>query len=98
MNSDMQLGQRKDGGTMKFFWGLLIGLALGIAAGLLLAPQSGEATLSQLGEQGVLLRDRTTGLGQQLRTRATEALAQGRDLYDRTKEELTDQYAKSKSS
>jgi len=64
----------------------------------LLAPQSGEATLSQLGAQSVLLRDRTTGLGQQLRTRATEALAQGRDLYDRTKEELTDQYAKSKSS
>jgi len=83
---------------MKFFWGLLVGLALGIAAGLLLAPQSGEATLSQLGEQSVLLRDRTTGLGQQLRARTTEALAQGRELYDRTKEELTEQYAKSKSS
>lgn len=82
---------------MKFFWGLLVGFALGIAAGLLLAPQPGEATLAQLNEQGITLRSRTEGLGEQLRTRANEAMAQGRDLYTRTKEELTEQYNKAKS-
>ncbi len=82
---------------MKFFWGLLVGFALGVAAGLLLAPQSGEATLAQLNEQGITLRGRTGGLGEQLRTRASEAVAQGRELYTRTKEELTEQYNKARS-
>ena len=82
---------------MKFFWGLFIGFALGIAVGLLLAPQSGEATLAQLNEQGITLRERSGGLREQLRARATEALAQGRDLYSRTKDELTEQYSKAKS-
>lgn len=82
---------------MKFFWGLFIGFALGVAVGLLLAPQSGEATLAQLNEQGITLRERTGGLREQLRTRATEALAQGRELYSRTKDELTEQYSKAKS-
>ena len=82
---------------MKFFWGLFIGFALGVAVGLLLAPQSGEATLAQLGEQGITLRNRSGGLGEQLRTRATEALAQGRELYNRTKDELTEQYSKAKA-
>jgi len=83
---------------MKFFWGLLIGFALGVAAGLLLAPQSGEATLAQLNEQGITLRGHTEGLGEQLRARANEAMAQGRELYTRTKEELTEQYNKAKTS
>ncbi len=82
---------------MKFFWGLLVGFALGVAAGLLLAPQSGEATLAQLSEQGITLRSRTGGLGEQLRARASEAMAQGRELYTRTREELTEQYNKAKS-
>jgi len=82
---------------MKFFWGLLVGFALGVAAGLLLAPQSGEATLAQLNEQGITLRQRTGGLGEQLRTRANEALTQGREMYSRTKEELTEQYNKAKT-
>src|SRR6266852_647573 len=54
---------------MKFFVGLLLGFALGVAAGLLLAPQSGEATLAQLGEQGITLRDRSGGLTDLLRSR-----------------------------
>ncbi len=70
---------------MKFLWGLLVGFALGVAAGLLLAPQSGEATLAQLNEQGITLR------------RANEAMTQGRELYSRTKEELTEQYNKAKT-
>ncbi len=79
---------------MKFFWGLFIGFALGVAAGLLLAPQSGEATRAQLGEQGITL---SSGGLQELRSRATDALAQGRELYSRTKDELTTQYSKAKA-
>jgi gas vesicle protein len=82
---------------MKFFWGLLAGLVVGIALGLLLAPQSGETTRAQLGEQGVMLRDRTTGLGDEIRARATDALAQGRELYGRTKDELAERYTQAKS-
>jgi gas vesicle protein len=79
---------------MKFIWGLLLGFALGVAAGLLLAPQSGQDTLAQLGEQSITLR--SGGLNE-LRNRATDALAQGRELYSRTKDELTAQYSKAKA-
>ncbi len=82
---------------MKFLFGLLVGFGLGIAAGLLLAPQSGEDTRALLGEQGVTLRDRTGGLGDDLRSRATEALSQGRELYQRTRSELTDTYNQARS-
>jgi gas vesicle protein len=82
---------------MKFVFGLLIGFALGVAAGLILAPQSGEATREQLGEQGIMLRDRSGGLSNEIRARATDALAQGREMYQRTKEELTEAYTKSKA-
>ena len=93
---------------MKFLWGLLAGFGLGVAVGLLLAPQSGEATRAQLGEQGLMLRNRSgnlsgdlrtraTELSQEMRVRANEALVQGREMYARTKDELTDRYAKAKS-
>lgn len=93
---------------MKFIWGLLVGFAMGIAVGLLLAPQSGEAMRQQLSEQGIMLRDRSgdvTGdllaragtIGDQIRSRATDALAQGRELYGRTKDELTERYTQAKS-
>ncbi len=82
---------------MKFFIGLLVGFGLGVAAGLILAPQSGEATRAQLGEQGIMLRDRSGELRNEIRARANDALSQGRDLYSRTQSELTDTYTKAKS-
>ena len=82
---------------MKFLIGLLVGFGLGVAAGLVLAPQSGEATRAQLAEQGIMLRDRSTGLSNEIRARATNAMAQGRDMYARTKGELTDTYEKAKT-
>ena len=81
---------------MKFFFGILLGFALGIAAGLLLAPQSGEATLAQLNEQSVQLRNRSGSLSDDLKSRATDALSQGREIYGRTKEDLTERYNKVK--
>ncbi|GHO44152.1 YtxH domain-containing protein [Ktedonospora formicarum] len=80
---------------MKFVTGLLLGLGIGIGIGLLVAPQSGEATRAQLSEQGILLR--SGSLGDDVRTRAQEAIAQGRQLYSRTKEELTDRYTQARS-
>jgi len=93
---------------MKFLWGILAGFALGVAVGLLLAPQSGEATRAQLGEQSVALRSRSgnltgdlrsraTELSQEMRVRANEALEQGREIYARTKDDLADRYSKAKS-
>ena len=82
---------------MKFLFGLLVGFGLGIAVGLLMAPQAGEDTRAQLSEQGVMLRNRSTSLPGEIRTRATDALSQGRELYQRTKTELTDQYSKARS-
>ena len=42
--------------------GLLVGCLAGAAAMLLLAPQSGEETRTQIQEKGIELRDRTTGM------------------------------------
>ncbi len=81
---------------MKVFLGFLAGFALGVAAGLILAPQSGEATRAQLSEQGIILRDRSSGFTGDIRARATNALSQGREMYARTKGELTETYAKAK--
>lgn len=79
---------------MKFFIGLLLGLAVGVAAGLLLAPQSGEVTRAQLAEQGIQLN---TGFVGDIRSRANDALNQGMEMYNRTKDELTDRYSRAKS-
>lgn len=82
---------------MKFTLGLLVGFGLGVAVGLLLAPQSGEDTRTQLGEQGIMLRDRSAGVTGDLRARANDALAQGREMYQRTKDELGSMYSRAKS-
>jgi len=81
---------------MKFTIGLLVGFGLGVAAGLLLAPQSGEDTRTQIGEQGIMLRDRGLGVSSDLRTRANSALEQGREIYQRSKEELGTAYTRAK--
>lgn len=94
---------------MKFLFGVLLGFALGVAAGLLMAPQTGEDMRAQLGEQGIMLRDRSTsltgqlrertaGLTDQIRNRATDALSQGREVYQRTKNDLAEQYSKARSA
>jgi gas vesicle protein len=80
---------------MKFWTGLLFGLGLGVLIGLLVAPQSGEATRAQLSERGIQLRDGS--LGEQVRARAQEAVTQGRELYGRTKQDLNERYQRAKS-
>ena len=80
---------------MKFIMGLLVGLGLGVLVGLLIAPQSGEETRALLNEQGIMLR--SGSLNEQVRARANEAMSQGREIYARTKNELTDRYSKARS-
>lgn len=80
---------------MKFWLGLLTGLGLGVLIGLLFAPQSGAATRSLLNEQSVKLR--SGELSDQIRARAREALDQGRDMYSRTKGELSERYQNARS-
>ena len=80
---------------MKFFVGLLIGLGLGILVGLLVAPQSGDVTRAQLGEQGVLLR--TGKLGEQIRARVQDAWELGSEAYNRTTSELSERLPRAKS-
>ena len=80
---------------MKFLWGLLLGTGLGILIGLLIAPQSGEATRAQLSERGITLN--TGSLAEELRARANEALTQGREMYARTRDELSERYTKARS-
>jgi gas vesicle protein len=82
--------------SMKFTVGLLVGFGLGVVAGLLLAPQSGEDMRAQLGEQGIMLRDRGLGVSNDLRVRANDALGQGREIYQRTKDELGTVYTRAK--
>jgi len=79
---------------MKFLFGLLLGLGIGAAVGLIFAPQSGEATRAQLEERGIMLR--SGGLNDDVRARANAALEQGRELYNRTKIELSDRYNQTK--
>jgi len=94
----MNIQARKEGNElMKFMFGLLLGLGLGVAIGLIIAPQSGEETRTLLNEQGQGILLRSGALSDQLRSRANEAIEQGRDRYVRTKNELTDRYSNARS-
>jgi gas vesicle protein len=80
---------------MRFLIGLFLGLGFGVVIGLLFAPQSGEATRAQLGERGIQLCP--DQVAKDIQARAQEALVQGNKIYNRTKEELTERYARAKS-
>lgn len=79
---------------MKFFLGLLFGLGLGVVVGLLLAPQSGDELRAQLNEQGIALP--TGNISDELRARANNALTQGREVYARAKNEMSDIYSRTR--
>jgi gas vesicle protein len=81
--------------VMKFFMGLVLGTGIGIVIGLLLAPQPGEATRAQLSEGNIAFLPAT--LSDEIRSRASSALAQGREVYKRAKAELSERYSQAKS-
>ncbi len=84
-----------------FFLGLVLGAVVGATLAILFAPQEGEKTRNLLLEQGGDIRKRTEGtldqLTGQLRERASEALATGRETYGRVKEELSARYNRAKT-
>lgn len=93
--------KEKSGSGSGFFWGLVLGLAVGAALAVLFAPQPGEETREQLTEQSLLLRSRGRDRAQQLKTelkgRYGDAMFQGREAYDRAKDEVLTRYNKAKS-
>jgi gas vesicle protein len=90
---------RKGGGG--FIWGFIFGVLTGVVLALLFAPQPGENTREQLTEQTAVLRqrgqERYTEVAGQLRERAAEAMVQGREAYQRAKDQLLTQYAQSRN-
>jgi gas vesicle protein len=71
INENQQPEYRKNNNIFGIFIGMLIGGLAGAVATLLLAPQSGQDTRTQIQEKGIELRDRTTGI-------VEEAMAQVR--------------------
>ena len=92
----------KSGSGSGFFWGLVLGLAVGALLAVLFAPQPGDETREQLAEQSVLLRKqgkvRAEQLKADLRDRYGDAMVQGREAYGRAKDEVQTRYNKAKSA
>lgn len=65
-------------GTGGFMAGVLIGGAIGVAAGLLLAPKSGDEMRTMLSERSQELRDKADELTAAARERMTSATTAGR--------------------
>lgn len=84
---DEDYGNGKSGGS--FFSGLLVGGLIGAAAGLLLAPQSGEQTRATLRNKSVEVRDQVTQTAHDTRERAEmmveETKAKAETLMEETK-------------
>lgn len=84
-----------------FFFGLMLGLAVGATLGILFAPQAGEETRSQLSESSVDLRrfgrSGYQSVADMLRERYGDAFAQGREAYTRAKDEVLERYNKTRT-
>ncbi|OQY22709.1 MAG: hypothetical protein B6I34_05565 [Anaerolineaceae bacterium 4572_32.1] len=65
----------QDNGGTAFAAGFIIGGLVGAAVALVLAPQSGEETRTQLRERGIELKTRAEDLGVEARERADAVIA-----------------------
>ena len=90
----MAKGKKRGSG---FFWGFVFGIALGAALAMLFAPQPGDETREQLADQSEVLRNRgqqrAETLRSQLMERYGDAIMQGKEAYDRAKEEVLTRYS-----
>jgi gas vesicle protein len=62
MDNEYQVPEHRKSNFFSVLVGMLIGSLAGAVTMLLLAPQSGEDTRSQIQEKGIELRDRTTAM------------------------------------
>lgn len=94
--------QGKKSSGAGFFWGLMLGIAVGATLAVLFAPQKGEFTREQLMEQKENLRkngfSRAEELKNQLTERYGDAIVQGKEAYDRAKDEVLNRYTKAKKA
>jgi len=91
---------KRKGSGKRVFVGFLLGLAVGAATALLLAPDSGEKLRAALARRGMDVREQGTSsyitLSKQLQERYSEALAESRAAYERAKQELSARYNRAK--
>ena len=66
-------------GGIDFFSGFVVGALVGAAAALILAPQSGEETRSQIRDRGIELREQADELSAEARKRAEQLQAQAKE-------------------
>ena len=76
----------EDNNKISYFF---LGLGLGVAAGLLFAPQSGEETRVMLKNKADEGRDMLKQRSDALRDQATETLQRGKETVSRHRENLT---------
>jgi gas vesicle protein len=95
INENQEPQYRKNNNIFGILVGMLVGALAGAVTMLLLAPQSGEDTRTQIQEKGIELRNRTTGIVEDVmaqirldkekftlngRKKAKELLEQGQEL------------------
>jgi gas vesicle protein len=92
-NDDVQETQQPGG---NFLLGFVCGAAIGAALGLVFAPKSGAETRRQLAESGDRIRKNAARTYHQTAdnvgsfiSRGREAVARGRDVFVRTREQAT---------
>jgi len=73
--------------TGAFLAGFIVGGLVGAATALILAPQSGERTRTQIREKGIELRDRAEDLAEDTRVRAERLAEEARVRAEEAAEE-----------
>ena len=92
----------RSNGVLEFAAGLFIGGLVGAALGLLLAPQPGEQTRSQLAERGIELRselqkraselqEKMPEIVEEQRARLQEAVEKGKEAAAKKRQEILGQ-------
>jgi gas vesicle protein len=94
---------RQRGSRAGFWFGMLLGVMIGVALVILFMPQPGGAAAGgQSGANGFDLRqriqERFAPWIERVRTRISEALALGQEFYKDAKDDVTTQYENAKSA